>query len=95
MSETGLYAAGRPGRDRSGEPPFSPQYPLWSDGAAKARWIYLPPGTAIDTSDPDDWTFPVGTRFWKEFTFNGRKVETRLHVARVRGPLDLRDLRME
>ena len=22
-------------------------------------------------------TFPVGTRFWKEFTFNGRKVETR------------------
>ena len=57
--------------------PFSPQYPLWSDGAAKARWVYLPEGAAIDASDPDDWKFPVGTKFWKQFTFNGRKVETR------------------
>jgi hypothetical protein len=77
LSETGLYAAGRPGVIDPANRPFAPQYPLWSDGAAKARWIYLPPGTAIDTSDAGDWTFPVGTRFWKEFTFNGRKVETR------------------
>jgi hypothetical protein len=35
---------------------FSPQYPLWSDGASKRRWISLPPGTAIDGSDPDAWT---------------------------------------
>jgi cytochrome c553 len=26
---------------------------------------------------PGAWYFPVGTRFWKEFTFAGRKVETR------------------
>src|SRR5690606_6462697 len=57
---------------------FSPQYPLWTDGAAKARWVRLPPGGRIDASDPDRWLFPVGTRFWKEFSFNGRKVETRL-----------------
>ena len=57
--------------------PFAPQYPLWSDGLTKKRSIYLPPGTAIDASDPDDWKFPVGTKFWKEFSFNGRKVETR------------------
>src|SRR5215208_1810751 len=56
---------------------FSPQYPLWSDGAAKRRWISLPPGTAIDGSDPDAWTFPVGTRLWKEFSFNGQRIETR------------------
>src|SRR5215212_6721919 len=56
---------------------FSPQYPLWSDGAIKRRWISLPPGTAIDGSDPDGWAFPVGTRFWKEFSFNGQRVETR------------------
>src|SRR5512136_3067556 len=37
---------------------YSPQYPLWSDGAVKRRWIYLPPGTAIDASDPDIWLFP-------------------------------------
>jgi hypothetical protein len=56
---------------------FSPQYPLWSDGAAKRRWISLPPGKAIDGSNPDAWVFPVGTRFWKEFSFGGRRIETR------------------
>ncbi len=56
---------------------FAPQYPLWSDGATKRRWISIPPGTSIDASDPEAWTFPVGTRFWKEFSFDGRPVETR------------------
>jgi len=62
---------------------YSPQYPLWSDGAAKARWLLLPRGGAIDVRDPGAWVFPVGTRFWKQFSFNGRKVETRLlwHAA--------------
>lgn len=55
---------------------FSPQYPLWSDGAHKRRWIYLPPGTAIDASRPDAWEFPPGTRLWKEFSLGG-PVETR------------------
>jgi mono/diheme cytochrome c family protein len=55
---------------------FSPQYPLWSDGAAKRRWICLPPGTAIDASRPDAWEFPRGTRLWKEFSLD-RPVETR------------------
>ena len=55
---------------------FSPQYPLWSDGAHKRRWIHLPPGTAIDASRPDAWEFPPGTRLWKEFSLD-RPVETR------------------
>ena len=77
LSDTALYAPGHPGIVDPANRAFSPQYPLWSDGAAKARWISLPPGTAIDTTDAAEWRFPVGTRFWKEFTFNGRKVETR------------------
>ncbi len=56
---------------------FAPQYPLWSDGASKRRWIHLPPGTAIDASRADAWEFPLGTRLWKEFSY-GRRVETRL-----------------
>jgi cytochrome c553 len=75
LSDTGLFE-GR-GSIAPGVRPYSPQYPLWSDGAAKSRWVYLPPATAIDTTEPGDWMFPVGTKFWKEFTFNGRKVETR------------------
>jgi hypothetical protein len=78
LSETGLYEAGRPGVVSARNRPFAPQYPLWTDGAAKARWIALPPGSTIDATDPTDWRLPVGTRFWKEFSFNGRKVETRL-----------------
>jgi hypothetical protein len=46
---------------------YTPQYPLWTDGSIKTRYVYLPPGTTIDGSDPDHWVFPVGTRFYKEF----------------------------
>jgi cytochrome c553 len=78
LSETGLYKAGSANVVDEHNRPFSPQYPLWTDGAAKSRWIYLPEGGSIDTTDPDRWVFPVGTRFWKEFRFQGRKVETRM-----------------
>lgn len=78
LSQTSLYSDFA---SRTIDPrnlPYSPQYPLWSDGAAKRRWIELPAGQAIDASDPDVWTFPAGTRVWKEFSFDGRPVETRL-----------------
>lgn len=57
---------------------YKPEYELWSDGATKRRWIYLPPGTKIDTSDMNYWQFPVGTKIWKEFTRDNVRVETRL-----------------
>jgi mono/diheme cytochrome c family protein len=66
------------GIDADGVLPFAPQYPLWTDGATKRRWIWLPPGTSIDASAPDTWVFPAGTKLWKEFAFDGRAVETRL-----------------
>jgi hypothetical protein len=77
LAETGLYADAARLEVDPRHLEFSPQYPLWTDGAAKRRWISLPPGTAIDASDPDAWVFPVGTRFWKEFSFGGQRVETR------------------
>jgi hypothetical protein len=57
---------------------FTPSYNLFGDSAVKRRWIYLPPGTQIDTSDPDNWVFPAGTKFFKEFRHDGRLVETRM-----------------
>jgi hypothetical protein len=78
LSETGLYAGTGTTTIDSRNLPFSPQYPLWSDGAAKARWIFLPEGTTIDVSRLDAWQYPVGTKLWKEFAFGGRKVETRM-----------------
>jgi len=77
LSETGLFVAGSTTVVRPGVLAFTPQYPLWSDGATKRRWIQLPPGTAIDARRADAWEFPPGTRLWKEFSV-GRRVETRL-----------------
>ena len=61
---------------------FIPQYPLWSDGLIKKRWIYLPTNSQIDTSDVNWWNFPIGTKLWKEFGYqkNGsfKRIETRL-----------------
>ncbi|MBI2395276.1 MAG: hypothetical protein HYV09_37250 [Deltaproteobacteria bacterium] len=67
---------------------FEPAYPLWSDGLHKRRWIYLPPGTKIETGpnpvtgaapNMDRWVFPVGTRFLKEFArSDGKRLETRI-----------------
>jgi hypothetical protein len=67
LRDTGLYTEGRGLQVDARNLAFSPQYPLWSDGAGKRRWIYLPPGTSIDGSRPDAWEFPAGTRLWKEF----------------------------
>jgi cytochrome c553 len=78
LVDTGLYVDADAARVGDRVRRFAPQYPLWSDGAAKTRWVSLPAGTIVDGSDVHAWQFPVGTRFWKEFAFNGRKVETRM-----------------
>lgn len=57
---------------------YVPQFPLWSDGLKKDRYIFLPAGD-IDTSDPNRWTFPKGTRFYKNFSdTKGNLLETRV-----------------
>ena len=76
LADTGLYADFAAGTLAPGVLAYAPQYPLWTDGATKRRWLRLPPGTAIDASCADAWEFPVGTKLWKEFSF-GRRVETR------------------
>lgn len=78
LRETGLYADWDARLVDPRHLAFSPQYPLWTDGAEKSRWLSLPAGTWIDASDPDAWVFPVGTRVWKEFRFHGQPAETRM-----------------
>jgi hypothetical protein len=77
LSGTGLYADRKAMRVAGSVVPFAPQYPLWSDGTNKRRWIRLPAATFVDASDPDTFAFPPGTRLWKEFGYE-RRVETRL-----------------
>ncbi|WP_394822154.1 hypothetical protein [Pendulispora albinea] len=75
---TGLYASWPDRAIADSARFFAPAFTAWSDGAEKSRYIYLPPGQKIDTSNMDEWRFPVGTKIWKEFRLNGRRVETRL-----------------
>lgn len=77
LSESGLFAEDG-ATPREGVRAFAPQFKLWTDGAEKRRWIYLPPGSQIDTSNMDSWVFPPGTKLWKEFSRDGVRVETRL-----------------
>jgi hypothetical protein len=86
LSETGLFTDVKSELLAPGVRAYSPQFPLWSDGAEKRRWVWLPPGSRVDTRDQDAWIFPEGTRFWKEFQRDGVRVETRL-LQKV-GPAD-------
>jgi len=83
---TGLYSNWPTGTIAPDARPYTPGLALWSDGAAKSRYIRLPPGARIDTSNMDEWTFPVGTKVWKEFRVGGVRVETRFLWKR--GPGD-------
>ncbi len=87
LSETGLYSDITSDAIDSEMRAFTPQFELWSDGATKRRWIYLP-DCEIGTTDMDDWVFPVGTRAFKEFTVGATRIETRLIHRTGPGPDD-------
>jgi len=74
---TGLYEKGDATEHAKDAIPYTPGLTLWSDGAEKHRFLSLPPGTKIDTTNLDAWKFPVGTKAWKEFWVDGALVETR------------------
>ncbi|CAN5910970.1 hypothetical protein BH11MYX3_BH11MYX3_14910 [soil metagenome] len=78
LSEAGLYSD-FPGRQLvDGTRSFAPNSVLWSDGAIKERWIQLPSDAEIDSTDMDHWLFPVGTKWFKQFSRDGKRLETRL-----------------
>ncbi|RZO60833.1 MAG: hypothetical protein EVA89_12740 [Sandaracinaceae bacterium] len=78
LGPPGLYRSGSCTELADGVRAFQPAYALWTDGAIKERFIYIPPGTQIDASDPNGWVFPVGTRLYKTFSLDGVRLETRL-----------------
>jgi hypothetical protein len=77
LSATGLYADGALSPQVV---PFEVEFPLWSDGAEKQRFLYVPSGSVIDTSPRDGFVYPIGTRAWKQFSLDGAPVETRFFV---------------
>lgn len=93
LSETGLFASVIDHRPVDGAIPYSVNAPLWSDGAAKSRFVVLPPRSdnddapaAIQVSGQASWSFPEGTVLVKSFGIEAadrsveRWIETRVMV---------------
>jgi uncharacterized repeat protein (TIGR03806 family) len=64
----------------AGAIPYDVTSPLWSDGAAKERFVVVPRGAKITARADGDLVFPVGTVAVKTFAVDGKRVETRLFV---------------
>ncbi|MEO6772469.1 MAG: PQQ-dependent sugar dehydrogenase [Kofleriaceae bacterium] len=60
--------------------PYEPSATLYSDGATKRRWLALPDGKTIGSVADGDFEFPIGSVLVKEFSVEGKRVETRFFV---------------
>ena len=69
--------------------PYALNTPLWSDGAEKLRFIYVPPGTRLAADGEGLLQFPVGAAIIKTFAFGTgaerRLIETRVLLHRAEG----------
>jgi uncharacterized repeat protein (TIGR03806 family) len=69
--------------------PYEVSTPLWSDGAEKLRFIYLPQGTRLEADGEGLLRFPVGAAIIKTFAFGEgaarRLIETRVLLHRAGG----------
>jgi uncharacterized repeat protein (TIGR03806 family) len=100
LSQTGVFSNTPSMTPVDGLVPYSPNTPLWSDGALKTRYVAVPNNGGILTPDQQiafatngSWTFPAGTVFVKTFELNTdtthpnarHRLETRLLVRDING----------
>lgn len=75
MSELGLYAAEQVHPAASA---YAPNFPLWSSGSDKERFVVLPASGVVSEAADGSWLFPEGALFFKTFEWRGQRVETRV-----------------
>lgn len=100
LSQTGVFTDLATLATAPGVIPYSVANPLWSDAAAKYRWIILPNDGVHDTaaekitfSEEGNWVFPAGTVFVKHFEIGTnannpaavKRLETRFLIATTGG----------
>jgi uncharacterized repeat protein (TIGR03806 family) len=89
LSEFGFFADGARQVPAGGVTPYALNTPLWSDGAEKLRFIYLPQGTQLAADGDGLLRFPVGAAIIKTFAFGEgeaqRLIETRVLLHRAEG----------
>lgn len=80
LSQTGCFDAANPTKPASDLVPFEPSSELWSDGAAKRRWMVVPDNSVVTVKADGDFEFPRGSVLVKEFSLEGKRIETRFFV---------------
>jgi uncharacterized repeat protein (TIGR03806 family) len=84
LSDFAFFTQARAQMPSAGVYPYTLNTPLWSDGAEKLRFIYLPQGTQLAADGEGLLEFPVGAAIIKTFTFgSGQPEERRLIETRV------------
>ena len=71
--------------------PYSVNAVLWSDGAAKERWLHLPEGGKIDFTTWRGWNFPDLTTIVKVVRINSRTIRAH-QPATIGSGTELRDV---
>ena len=89
LSEYGFFADAAAQRPVKGVVPYRLNTALWSDGADKLRFVYVPPGAMAVAQGEGLIDLPVGSALIKTFAFteNGKQrlIETRLLLHRADG----------
>jgi len=77
LSQTGCVDPGDPGKMATGLVPYGVNVELWSDGADKRRFLAIPDGTTLHAADNGHLDLPKGGVAVKEFSSDGKRIETR------------------
>ena len=85
LAEFGFFSDTAGTKPAPGVTPYRLNTPLWSDGAVKSRFLYLPAGAKAKANGDGLLDLPIGAALIKSFAFGGKLIETRVLLHRVDG----------
>ncbi len=85
LNDYRFFADAAAQRPAAGVTPYRLQTPLWSDGAEKLRFVYVPKGAKAQAQGEGLLNLPVGSALVKTFKLEGRLIETRVLLHRADG----------
>jgi len=85
LAEYGFFTDAAAQRPARGVTAYRLNIPLWSDGAEKLRFVYLPAGAKARAQGEALLDLPVGSALIKTFKMGDRLIETRLLLHRADG----------
>ena len=86
LSQTGVFSRIAAQEPAARVRPYEVNAPLWSDGAGKRRYLWLPENGRIRYRSDGAWELPDGTVLIKSFYVGERIAETRLLIKRTGNP---------